>query len=393
MKRVIALVAALQFVYILDFIMVLPLGPDLARALGFPADRLGALTAAYTLASFLSGLAVMRLLDCFDRKTVVLGGFGLLALATLATAWVSDLPTLLLARALTGLAGAPAIAGAMAMVIDLTPPAERGRALAKVMLGFSVAAVAGVPLSLELSRTQGWQAPFFWLAALAAIVWLCAAALLPASNGHLAAVRSKGIGSLLARPVVRQAVLVQALSQFSAFMLIPHFSAFFLLNLGFPRDRLGLLYIFGGLTALVSVQLLGRLADRVGALRAVAIASVGMAFGLLPFFAGGDAGGALLVACFVLFMAGNAGRNVSVGAALSHVPDAHERAGFMTLQGMVQDGAIAVAALVSGAMLHEGIDGRLAGMTAVAACAGVAGCVLPWALLRLKSVSSSCGGV
>ena len=43
MKRVIALVAALQFVYILDFIMVLPLGPDLARALGFPADRLGAI--------------------------------------------------------------------------------------------------------------------------------------------------------------------------------------------------------------------------------------------------------------------------------------------------------------------------------------------------------------
>ena len=389
MKRVIALVAALQFVYILDFIMVLPLGPDLARALGFPADSVGMLTAAYTVASFAAGLAVMRLLDRFDRKAVVLTAFGLLALATLATSWASDFRTLLLARALTGLAGAPAIAAAMAMVIDLTPPAERGRALAKVMLGFSLAAVAGVPLSLELSRLYGWQAPFLGLSALAAIVWVCAAMLLPAVGGHIAVGRRLGVRGLLARPAVRQAVLVQALSQFSAFMLIPHFSAYFLLNLGFPRDRLGLLYVCGGLTALVAVQLLGRLADRAGPVRAAVIASVGMAFGLVPFFAGAGAGGVMLAASFVLFMAGIAGRNVSVGAALSQVPAAHERAGFMTLQGMVQDAAIAVAALVSGAMLQQGVDGRLTGMTTVAACAGVVGCVLPWALLRLGSTSST----
>lgn len=385
MKRVIALAAALQFVYILDFIMVLPLGPDLARALDFPADRLGALTAAYTLASILSGLAMMRLLDRFARKTVVLGAFGLLALATLATVWASDLPTLMLARAVTGFVGAPAVASAMAMVIDMTPPAERGRALARVMLGFSLAAVAGVPLALELSRLGGWQAPFVGLAAVAAVVWLCAAALLPAGGAHLGSSRRTGMRSLLARPAVRQACVVQALGQFSAFLLIPHFSAYYLLNLGFPRDRLGLLYVCGGLTALVAVQVLGRLADRAGPQRAVAIASVGMALGLMPFFVGSDAGGALLVASFVLFMAGNAGRNVSVGAALSQVPAAHERAGFMALQGMVQDGAIAAAALASGWMLHQGADGALVGMAAVAACAAVVGCTVPWALSRLRA--------
>lgn len=396
MKRVIALAAALQFVYILDFIMVLPLGPDLARALNFPADRLGALTAAYTLASILSGLAMMRLLDRFERKSVVLGAFGLLALATLATIWASDLPTLMLARALTGFVGAPAVASAMAMVIDMTAPAERGRALAKVMLGFSLAAVAGVPLALELSRLGGWQAPFVGLAAVAAVVWLCAAALLPAGRGHLGSSRRTrvrtSVRTLLARPAVRQACVVQALGQFSAFLLIPHFSAYYLLNLGFPRDRLGLLYVFGGLTALVAVQVLGRLADRAGPQRAVGIASFGMALGLVPFFVGSDAGGGLLVASFVLFMAGNAGRNVSVGAALSQVPAAHERAGFMALQGMVQDGAIAAAALASGWMLHQGADGALVGMAAVAAFAAVVGCGVPWALSRLRA-RQAYGGV
>lgn len=377
MRRTIALVAALQFIYILDFIMVLPLGPDLARALNFPADRLGALTAAYTLASVLSALVVMRLLDRFERKTVLLGAFGMLSLATLATCWASDFSSLLLARALTGFVGAPAIAAGMAMVIDMTAPAERGRAIAKVMLGFSLAVVAGVPLALELSRIGGWQAPFLALAIAACLAWLGAAWMLP--SGQRGAGRGATMRSLLRQAAVRNACLVQGLSQFSAFLLIPHFAAYFLLNLGFPRDELGLLYVAGGLTALLSVQLLGRLVDHAGPSIGVGIASVCMALGLLPFFAGG---GALAVVAFVLFMAGNAGRNVSLGAALSQVPAPHERAGFMALQGMVQDVAIAAAALASGLMLSQGADGRLLGMSAVAACAAAVGCGVPWALAQ-----------
>ncbi len=379
MKRVIALVAALQFVYILDFIMVMPLGPDLARALGFPADRVGVLTAAYTLASLGSGLALMRVLDRFDRKAVLLSAFGVLTMATLASSWASGLPGLLLARALTGFAGAPAIAAGMAMVIDMTPPAERGRTIAKVMIGFPLAAVAGIPMALELSRLGGWQLPFQALAAIAAAVWLCATWLLPPAKAHLGLGRA-GFKSLLRQPAVREACLVQALSQFSAFLLIPHIAAYFLLNLGFPRDRLGLLYVAGGIAALLMARQLGRLADRAGPQLSVALASACMGLGLLPFFAGST----LAAAAFVLFMAGNAGRNVSLGAALSHVPAASERAAFMALQNMVQDVAIAAAALTSGVMLFQRADGSLEGMATVATLAAVAGIAVLWALLRLS---------
>lgn len=382
MKRVVALVAALQFVYILDFIMVLPLGPDLARALGFPADRLGALTAAYTLASLVSGLLAVRLLDRFERKRVLLCAFGALTLATLATSLASSFAGLIAARALTGFAGAPAIATGMAIVIDMTPPAQRGRTIARVMLGFSVAALAGVPLALELARAGGWQAPFAALGMAAVAVWLCAAWLLPA--GQRAPARGTGIGGLLRQPLVRQACLVQGLSQFSAFLLVPHFAAYYLLNLDFPRDQLALLYLAGGVCALLAVQLLGRVVDRAGTSTALACASVAMALGLLPFFA---AAGLFAVLSFVLFMAGNAGRNVSIGAALSHVPHAHERAGFMALQSSVQDLAIAAAALTSGCLLAVDGDGRLSGMGTVAACAAAVGCAVPWAVRRLSAYS------
>ncbi|MDQ1920949.1 MFS transporter [Massilia pseudoviolaceinigra] len=379
-SRAILLVAALQFVYLVDFMMVLPLGPDLAREHGFALDRLGWLAAAYTLASAVSGLVTFRLLDRFDRKPALLLTFGLLALATLATTFCHGLPALMVARALTGAFGGPAVAIGMAIVIDLTPPEQRGKAMAKVMLGFSLAAIAGVPLGLELARTGAWQAPFYMVAALAALVLVAMACLLPALEGHLNAREKVSARILLARPAVRLAMLLQAGSAFSAFLVIPHFSAYFLLNMGFPRAQLGMLYFAGGVVALLTVQLLGRLADRTGPVLAAGLASSAFCAGLAPFF---GLGAALPILFFVLFMAGNAGRNVTMAATVSQVPSPHERAGFMSLQSLVQDVAIGAAALVTSWQLGEAADGRLTGMAPVAALAAVVAVAVACGLARL----------
>ncbi len=388
-SRAVLAVAALQFVYIADFMMAMPLGPDIARAMGWAADRLGWLTAAHTLASALAGLAAVRLLDRFERKTVLLWAFGVLVLAMLATSMAGGLGSLLAARALAGFAGAPALAVGMAMVIDLTPPPQRGAAIARVMIGFSLAAIGGVPLALELGRIGGWQLPFQVLAGVGALAWLLAAWLLPSLRTHLA-MRPATARSLLAQPGVRAALLLQAVSQCSAFLLIPHFSAYYLLNLGFPRDRLGLLYAVGGVAALVTVQLLGRMADRAGALPGAIMATLAVGVGTLPFIdAASVAPGAALVLSFVLFMAGNAGRNISVATAISQIPAPHERAGFMALQNLVQDVAIGLAALATGVVLGQGADGSLTGMTQVALGAAMLALAVPLLLMRLTAAGTA----
>ncbi|HWW04177.1 MFS transporter [Collimonas sp.] len=380
--QAIIIVAAIQFVYILDFIMLLPLGPDLAQALAFPSDKLGWLSAAYTAAAVVSGLLAVRLLDSFDRRSVLLLAFGAVGLCTLAATCASSLWTLMLARGLTGLCGGPAIALGMAIIIDSTPPERRGRAIGKVMLGFSMAVIVGVPLALELARCGGWRMPFYAVAGLAATVWLLAAWRLPKLRQHLDQPRKQPVSarSLLAQPAVRAACLVQALSQFSAFLVIPQFSAYLLLNLGFPRERLGMLYFAGGVTAMVTVQLLGRLADRAGPLPAAAIASLAFCTGLAPFF---GISTLPLLLFFILFMAGNAGRNVTLAALTSQVPGPHERAGFMSLQNIVQDLAITVAALTSSLMLGETADGRLTGMNMIALLSAAMAIAVLCALPRL----------
>ncbi|RLT96839.1 MFS transporter [Ketobacter sp.] len=355
-NRIIALIGAVKFVFILDFMMLMPLGPDVAGALSFSAERLGWLSASYTVASMLAGLLAVRWLDRFSRKPAFLLCFGALVLFTVLTPLVNSLSGLMTVRALTGLAGSPAVALGMAILIDAIPPQSRGRAIGRVMIAFSLAAIAGIPAALELSRWGGWTTPFLVVAALGALVWLAAWRWLPATSVPDAAADRVSPFSLLRQPAIAKACLIQAGSQFTAFLVVPHFSAFFLLNLGFPREYLGLLYLAGGISAMVLMQVLGHITDRAGPARSVLIASAGTGLGLTPFL-GLEWG--LLVVPFILFMAGNAGRNVSIAALTSQAPEPRERAGYLALEGIVQDLSVTLAAVCASVILMTGAAGEL----------------------------------
>src|SRR5688500_5477997 len=79
-RSLLLLIGAVQFVNVLDFMMVMPLGPDFAAAFGVPNARLGFVGASYTLAAALSGIVASTFLDRFDRRralAVALFGFAL----------------------------------------------------------------------------------------------------------------------------------------------------------------------------------------------------------------------------------------------------------------------------------------------------------------------------
>lgn len=389
-RTLIVLIAAVQFVYILDFMLLLPLGPDVAHALQFPADYLAWLAAAYTLASMAAGLISLRLLDRCRRKHGLLLCFGALAACTLLAGFATDLWTLLAARALTGLFGGPATALAMAIVIDATPPEQRGAAIGKVMLGFSLAVVAGIPAALELARWGGWSLPFFCLTGLAALVWLLSACCLPVAtiSGH--ATNQEPWFALLKNPTVRTACLIQAGNQFSCFLIIPVFSAFFIINLEYPRAQLGTLYLLGGLSAMLAMQIAGRITDRYGALLPVTLASCSFGIGLTPLLGWH---GLPLTLVFILFMSANAGRNVSLAASISQIPAPQERARFLALQSMTQDIAITLAALTTALLLGTDDDGKINGMPWLALLALISA-LLPLAgLFRLRQRSAEAAAV
>lgn len=362
-RAIVIVVAVVQFVNILDFMIVMPLGPDFADDLGVPLSQLGLIGGSYTAAAAVAGVLGSFFLDRFGRRralTVAL--LGLMAGTALGAA-ATGLYSLVAARIVAGMFGGPATALSLSIVADTVPPERRGKAMGTVMSAFSLASVLGVPAGLELSRLGGWRFTFIAVAILAVSAALLARMLLPPLREHLASDRRPGAGPLqtLRRPTALLALSMGAAIFTGMFMLIPNIAAYVQGNLGHPRAELGLLYLAGGVLNYFAMRIAGPVVDRAGAAVVGVVSSVAVLSVLYVGFVNVPAG---LSAYFIFvgLMGTAAFRAVSYNTLSSRVPRPHERASYMSAQSAVQHGASAIGAFVSAQLLTELPGGALAGM-------------------------------
>ena len=97
--------AAVQFTSIVDFMVVMPLGPQLRRKLGIEPAQFGWIVASYTLAAGLAGLLASSVLDRFGRRAAYLSLFTGFLAGTLLCGLSFNYTTLLAARVVTGAFG------------------------------------------------------------------------------------------------------------------------------------------------------------------------------------------------------------------------------------------------------------------------------------------------
>ncbi|MDC0681599.1 MULTISPECIES: MFS transporter [Sorangium] len=387
-SSIIFLVAAVQFINILDFVMVMPLGPDFAVALGIPMSSIGFIGGSYTAAAAISGLAGAFFLDRFDRRSALAVAMLGLVAGTAAGGFATGLPSLMAARVLAGAFGGPATSVSFSIVADVIPPERRGKAMGVVMASFSVASVLGVPAGLELARRGGFPLPFFAVAALGLLVAGLAIFLLPSMRDHLTDARPSGsslgdLGALLGRPIVLLSYATTAILTVASFLVIPNISAYVQYNLGYPRERLGLLYFVGGLVSFFAMRAVGPLVDRFGAFQTGSVGAVVLVSVLYAGFVSYTPGLPVL-AIFIVFMLGMTFRNVSHNTLTSKVPRPAERARFTSMQSAVQHMASALAAFSSARLLHELPDHRLDGMPVVAGLSIVFTVALPLLFLGIE---------
>ena len=364
-RGLVLLVAAVQFVNILDFMMVMPLGPDFAAALGIPTSRIGVLGGAYTLAAALAGILGASILDRFDRRTALTVTMLGLVVSTALGGVAVGMWSLIGARLLAGMFGGPATSVALAIVADVVPPAARGKAVGTVMTAFSVASVLGVPAGLRVAQWFGWRAPFFSVAALGLALTALSYRLMPSLRGHIRA-RAAGAPDRLTLDAIGWATLVNtACVMLGVFSIVPNIATFLQLNIGYPRDRLDIIYLAGGLLSFFANRLVGMLVDRFGATRLVVAGTA--VFAAAIYFGFIDAvgpGGVIYV--FPLLMLSATVRGVPMNTLASRVPAPAERARFMSAVNAVQHLASAAGALIASLMLDADASGRLYGMQSVA---------------------------
>ena len=357
--------AGIQFTHILDFMIMMPLGPQFTALFGISNAQFGLLVSAYTLSAGFSGLMAATYIDRFGRKQLLLGMYSLFGLATLACALAPDYAWLMVARVAAGLFGGVLSALSQTIVADVIPFERRGRAMSVVMTSFSVSTVAGVPLGLFLAAHFNWHAPFVGIAALVGLLSLAAWQTLPRLDAHMHHPERvsvwRGIGQVVAEPNHLKAFAVSGLMMFAAFSVIPYITIYLQSNAGMKAEEVPWIYLCGGLATLLSARYFGRLTDRVGKVQmfqrlALAVTVPLMATTLsqgLPLWG--------LLAISTLFFTVMSGRMIPGMAMISSAALPRLRGTFMTLNAAVQSASMGLAALVAGLIIGRDAQGQLPG--------------------------------
>ncbi|HXA97276.1 MAG TPA: MFS transporter [Candidatus Dormibacteraeota bacterium] len=140
--------------------MIGPLLVDIARDLNVSLGQAGLLAAAagvpQALFSPFSGL----LSDRLGRKPMIVMAFGSVAALSVAAALAPGFAALVVVRFLAGLLGSLAPTSLMASVGDLFPAERRARAMGWFNMGFSFAAIGGVPIMGAVGGALGWRWAF-----------------------------------------------------------------------------------------------------------------------------------------------------------------------------------------------------------------------------------------
>jgi EmrB/QacA subfamily drug resistance transporter len=158
---VLALVALVQFMVILDVTVVNVALPSIREGLEFAAGDLQWVVTAYVL--FTGGLMLLggRLADYLGRERVFIAGLGVFTAASLASgvAWSSE--ALIVSRALQGVGAALLLPSGLAIVTTHYEGAQRAKALAVWGALGSAGAAAGVLLGGVLTAALSWRWIFF----------------------------------------------------------------------------------------------------------------------------------------------------------------------------------------------------------------------------------------
>jgi len=357
--------AGIQFSHVLDFMIMIPLGPLLMSELGISTHEFGLLVASYSFSAAGSGLLAATFVDRFERKRLLLVIFLFFGLATLGCALAPGYATLIAARCMAGAFGGVLGALILTIVGDTIPYARRAKASGIVATAFSVSTVAGVPLSLWLANLFHWRAPFAFIVLLVMLFLLVAMRVLPELRHHLSREkRAHPFSDMFA--VVRdgnhwRAMMLSAMLIFAGFTVIPYITVYAVNNIAISQHDIAYIYLAGGAATLFTARLIGHFADvrgKVKIYRLIAFSAI------LPLLAVTHIQSATLgwwLICTTLFFILVSGRFIPAMAIITSAAQPKLRGTFMSLNATVQSLAMGLAATLSGFIITQDAAGRLVG--------------------------------
>jgi DHA1 family inner membrane transport protein len=158
--------------------------PQIADGVGVSIPAAGHVISAYALGVVVGAPLIAIFGAKLPRRALLVGLMAAYALFNVLSAAASSYGVLFAARFLDGLPHGAYFGVASLVAASLAAPERRGRAVASVMLGLSVANVVGVPAATWLGQQVGWRAAYLSTAMIAAATIVMILAFVPSCPGN-----------------------------------------------------------------------------------------------------------------------------------------------------------------------------------------------------------------
>jgi predicted MFS family arabinose efflux permease len=393
-KILLLTLAAVQFTHIVDFMIIMPLGPQLMRLFDINPQQFSIIVSSYTFSAGICGFLAAFFMDKFDRKVLLMYTYIGFSVGTFACAFATSYELLVAARIFTGAFGGVLGSLVLAILGDAIPLERRATAMGTVMAAFSLASVLGVPFGLFLANSFDWHAPFLFLGGFTVLVMILITIGIPEMSSHIEAKKSgenpfKFLADILANGNQVRALLLMVFLVFGHFTVIPFISPYMVSNVGFSESQLTYIYLLGGGVTIFTSPFIGKLADKIGKVKVYTIFCL---LTMIPIFIITNIGKTeiwlvLIVNTFFFIVMG--GRMIPASTMITAAVAPRNRGSFMSINSCVQQLSSAFASLISGLIISKSADGLIENYQYVGYLAIFCGFVSIFLAQNIKSVDQT----
>lgn len=265
-----------------EFVIV-GLIPTMANDLQVSLPSAGLLVSLYALGVAIGAPVLTALTGKWNRKSVLLGVMSLFVIGNLLAWQAPGYPTLVVARILTGLAHGVFFSIGSTIATGLVPKEKAASAIAIMFTGLTVALVTGVPLGTYIGQQFGWQSTFLIVALLGLIALLGSMLLVPRNLPQPPATKLVAQLKVLTQPRLLLVYAITALGYGGTFTAFTFLAPILEQVSGFSTHMISLIMLVYGGSVAVGNLWGGKLADKMGPIKALTLIFTGLAAILLIF--------------------------------------------------------------------------------------------------------------
>jgi len=265
-----------------EFVIV-GLIPTMAVDLNVSLPSAGLLVSLYALGVAIGAPVLTALTGKWNRKYVLLSVMALFVMGNLLAWQAPGYNSLVMARIMTGLAHGVFFSIGSTIATGLVSKEKAASAIAIMFTGLTVALVTGVPLGTYIGQNFGWQATFLTVALLGLLALIGSALLVPSNLKQATETKLSVQLKVLTEPRLLLVYAITALGYGGTFIAFTFLAPILEQVSGFDASAVSLIMlVYGGSVAFGNIMG-GKMADKMGPIKALTIIFLGLASVLVLF--------------------------------------------------------------------------------------------------------------